>query len=185
MGSSHGRRLLGSDSAVRDTPASANDLLAEAVNHDLVVVIAHGEVLGPEDASILCVDGRGEIDRLDIARLAADPGAFAGSTVLLLSCEGGRVGPGIAEPGGLAGTLISAGARSVVGPLWPVRLDQAVHVAKAIIAGLNAGRDPSETLATIGEEDRHRGPVMGPPPSLAQQRILAFVQKLSFVNWVG
>lgn len=186
VGGCSGPALLLGSANVRDTPASASDVLAEAGEHQVIVLIAHGEVESLEEAAILCVDGRGCIDRLDVTRIGRKPDRFAGATVLLLSCEGGRVGDALAEPGGIAGTVISAGARCVVAPLWPVRLDVAVQVGEAVLRGIAEGASPWEVLAKrqiVGAEGSPR--LGGPPPSLSERQAAHDLQSLAFVTWVG
>ena len=185
-GERFGRGLLGDNLLVRDTPASAHDVLAEAGEHEIVVLIAHGRVESLEDAALLCVDAAGEIDILDVALLAQSPDRLAGATVLLLSCDGGRVGDSLADPGGVAGTLVSAGARCVVAPLWPVRLDVAAQVGEAVLRGLAGGEEPWDVLAGLHVQGRKESPLLGgPPPSLSDRRAEQSLQRLAFVVWVG
>jgi len=186
VGKLHGRALLGGEETARDTPASAGDLVAEAAEHDLVVVIAHGEADTPETASLLCVDALGRVDRLDIDRLSRAPTAFAGSTIVLLSCESGRIGERLVEPGGIAGTLLSAGARRVVAPLWPVKLDTATDVAEGVLRGLADGQEPWEVLATLQPTESISGPRLGRPGlSPSEGRAESGLQRLAFITWVG
>jgi hypothetical protein len=153
----------------------------------MIVVLAHGQVDAIEDAALLCLDEGGDLDRLDVTMLARDPDRFAGATVLLLSCETGRVSDSLAEPGGVAGTLVSAGARHVIAPLWPVQLDVAVQVGKAVLRGTQRGAAPWEVLAglriDVAADD---APTLGgPPPPLATRREERRWQGLAFVTWVG
>lgn len=163
-----GRSLL-EHPDVRDTPASVRDLLAEAQEHRTIVLVAHGMVRSPVDAAIVCVNAEGEGEYLDITKLATHPSAFAGAQVILLSCSSGAVGTGLADPGGLAGTLINAGARWVVAPLWPVYVATAVQVGRRLLEGLTRSEDPWEILANLpmGEDDD------------------AKVQRESFIAWIG
>lgn len=186
VGACFGRQLFGVRDEVRDTPASANDLLKEAAHHQVIVLLAHGEADTPEDAAFLCLESTGQLDRLDVPKLALAPDAFAGATVILLSCESGRMGQGLAEPGGLAGTLLAAGARCVVAPLWPVRIDVAAQVGRAVLAGLASGDEPWAVLAKLHSSADGEGPSLGrPPPPLSERRATETVQRLSFVAWVG
>lgn len=73
VGERFGRALLGKRSVVRDTPASARDVLLEAAEHETVILVAHGEVETLEDAAVLCLDASGSIDRLDVAQLGRSP----------------------------------------------------------------------------------------------------------------
>ncbi|MDP2270501.1 MAG: CHAT domain-containing protein [Archangium sp.] len=186
VGGRFGRGLLGERTEVRDTPASARDVLAEAGEHDVVVLIAHGQVETLEAGAILCIDKAGNIDRLDVAKLGREPDRFAGATVLLLSCDAGRVGDSLSEPGGIAGTLVSAGARCVVAPLWPVRLDVAVQVGEAVLQGLARGAEPWEILTELQVDGTRDSPTLGgPPPSLSERQAARDLQGMAFVTWVG
>jgi hypothetical protein len=186
VGHSFGRTLLGDRTIVRNTPASVANLLAEAGEHDMIVILAHGRVDAIEDAALLCLDEDGDLDRLDVTTLARDPDRFAGATVLLLSCETGRASDSLAEPGGVAGTLVSAGARHVIAPLWPVQLDVAVQVGQAVLRGIQRGAAPWEILAGLRIDGADDAPTLGgPPPPLAMQRAERQLQGLAFVTWVG
>lgn len=186
VGERFGRALLGERSAVRDTPASARDVLLEAAEHETVVLVAHGEVETLEDAAVLCLDASGNIDRLDVSQLGLSPDAFAGATVLLLSCEGGRMGDSLVDPGGLAGTLLAAGAACVVAPLWPVRLDAAEQVGCAVLDGMATGDEPWTVLAKLDVQARGDSPTLGrPAPSLSERRAEQARQRLAFVAWLG
>lgn len=166
-------------------PASPQNLLRRARDHDVFVIIAHGEAPSPEAAALLLVNEDGEVERLDLTALATHTGAFTGATVVLLSCESGRVGDAFHSPGGVAGALIAAGAKAVVAPLWPVRLDVAAEVAEAVILGLDAGVEPFEALAALRVSGRGGGPTLGPAPTLARQDQAADLQRLGFICWVG
>ncbi|MBI2893923.1 MAG: CHAT domain-containing protein [Deltaproteobacteria bacterium] len=186
VGGRFGRALLGERAVVRDSPASARDVLAEAGEHEVIVLVAHGEVETIETAAVLCIDSAGNVDRLDVATIAQDPDRFAGATVLLLSCDGGRVGDSLADPGGVAGTLVSAGARCVVAPLWPVQLDVAVQIGRAVLEGLATGQEPFAVLAKLQVVGKGDSPTLGrPPPSLSERQAAESLQRLAFVTWVG
>lgn len=185
VGALFGQALVVGAHSVRDTAASAKDLLAEAPNHDVLVIIAHGAVESPTDAALLCVNARGETERLHIHELARTPDAFLGATVVLLTCDGGRLGDSLAEPGGLAGTLLAAGARAVVAPLWPVYLDAAERVAAVFLQGLAEGVEPWVALARCADAPTADGPAMGPSPTVGQLTAAAEMQRLAFVIWVG
>lgn len=180
-----GRALLGNDPGVRDTPASPRDVLLEAAEHDLVVLVAHGELKHDGTAALVCIDRDGTSTRLTDDMLADEPEAFAGSTVVLLSCSAGQVTSMLADPGGVAGTLVSAGARCVVAPLWPVRIDSATHVAELVLRGSALGEEPSQVLTYIQRRRTDGGPHLGPPASLEDRRKLDALQHLAFIAWVG
>ena len=166
-------------------PASPANLLRRARDHDVLVIVAHGEAQTPESAALLLLDEAGEVQRLDVAKLAAHPGAFTGATVILLACESGRVGAGFHEPGGVAGALVAAGARAVIAPLWPVRLDVAEAVAEAVLRGVAAGEEPFEVLARVQAGGDGRGAMLGPAPALNVQNQASGRHRQAFVSWVG
>lgn len=186
VGKRYGRALLGVDSNVRDTPASASDLLAEAVEHDVVVILAHGEMSSAEAAWLWCIDRNGALEKLDVAVLANNPESVTGATVVLLSCETGRVGRSLVRPGGIAGTLIAAGARYVVAPLWPVDLDTAGRVGRAVAEGLADGLEPWVALARVQHDVGDGAVLLGrPSPSPAEQKAVRELRRLAFVTWMG
>lgn len=186
VGERSGRDVLGQRPEVRDSPASADDLLAEVVEHDVIVLIAHGQVEASDDAALICIDRAGKLDRLDVERLAREPNRFTGATLILLSCDSGRVGDRLTEPGGIAGTFLSVGARCVIAPLWPVRLDAAAEVGSAILRGLAAGHDLWGVLARLELDASPDSPTMGRRASTLSPRSGApSLQRLAFVAWVG
>jgi len=146
---SFGHALFGESPSVRHAPASPESLLAEAELHDVVVLLAHGSVDDSRNAWLVGVDSEGIRRPIDIATLARHPESFAGATLILLSCETGLVGGGLAEPGNIAGTLLSAGARCVIAPLWPVRLSHALTVGSELLNGLADGKKPWEVLTIL------------------------------------
>lgn len=186
VGRQYGRTILGDHRGVRDTPASARDLIAEISTHDVIVLLAHGQVNAADDAALMCVDKDGHLEPLDIAMLTSEAEQLAGATFILLSCDGGRVGSTLADPGGIAGTLLSAGARQVIAPLWPVRIDIAAQVGNAVLRGLTAGMTPWQALAGLALQSHHDAPALGkPPPTPAARQANQRLQQLAFVTWVG
>jgi hypothetical protein len=185
-GDRFGRALLGHDPGVRDTPVSPQDLLVESAEHDVVVVIAHGELTAAGEATMICLDRAGAIVPLTDDMLARSPEALAGSTVVLLTCSAGQVSSLLADPGGLAGTLLSAGARCVVAPMWPVRIDAAACVAELVLRGLAVGEEPWQVLTDVHHQVIGGGPSLGGPPGSAEdRRHTEVVQRLAFIAWVG
>ncbi len=185
VGARFGRDALDGVSGIRRTPVSPHDLLAEAEEHAIVVVIAHGE-LSQHGGTILCLDATGAIARLTEDMLAASPLAFAGSTIILLTCSAGQVTADLADPGGLAGTLLTAGARCVVAPLWPVRLDVATDVAEAVLRGAGFGDEPSRSLIHVQRRAQDDSPTLGGAPTpAATRRRDDEGQRRAFIAWVG
>ena len=102
------------------------------------------------------------------------------------------MGESLSEPGGLAGTLLAAGARCVLAPLWPVHLDVATDVAAQALEGLAEGVEPWQALSVAISRSEQPGPLLGRPPSLAQQReakenkvVTDSLQRMAFATWVG
>jgi hypothetical protein len=187
VGPAFGRTLLEDEPSVRDTPASASDLLAEIPNHDLIVIIAHGECESPTSASLVCIDSAGALQRLDVARLANESEALAGARVVLLSCDSGRIGSGHSNPGGLAGVLLAAGASCVVAPLDRLRVRSAKDIGVRIVEMLCRGQAPWDFLSAIqGPSAVTEGAALGRrAPSAAEQRATRGADGEAFVTWVG
>ncbi len=149
LGPQFGRAAFPAFARVRESSMSARALLSAAREHDVIAILAHGFVEPNGEGGIVCVGPDGSEEILDVTGVASDPNAFAGATVVLLSCETGRVAGAIHQPGGVAGILLAAGARMVVAPLWPVGFDVARDVARAILDGIARGHAPSEVLPAI------------------------------------
>ncbi|WP_146157291.1 CHAT domain-containing protein [Enhygromyxa salina] len=169
---------------IRNTPASPEDLLAEAPNHDLVVVLAHGGAGSEEQAALGCVDADGNGALLTGKHLAAHHDAFAGATVVLLACSSGRIGGELHAPDGVAGALLAAGARAVIAPLWSVYLNIAVHAARALLRGFAEGQRAWEVVAQLPARMIEAGPALD-EPSDDDKRAGGVVQLQSFVVWLG
>jgi hypothetical protein len=180
-----GRALLGRDPGVRDTPVSPQDLLDEAAEHDHVVIIAHGALAADGTAAMACVDREGSITSLTDDMLAEAPATFAGSTVVLLSCSAGQVTSMLADPGGLAGTLLSAGARCVVAPMWPVRIDVATRVGELVLRGATFGEEPSRVLDFLQRRGAEALLTTGVPPTTVEEQQAVALQCLGFVAWLN
>jgi hypothetical protein len=112
--------------------------------------------------------------------LADAPEAFAGSTVVLLACSAGQITSMLAEPGGLAGTLLSAGARCVVAPMWPVWIDAATQVAELVLRGAAFGEEPPQALRHVQRQAVTTSSTTGPPVPIEDRRGL--VQYLAFIS---
>lgn len=193
VGPEFGHTLLKEQPSVHDAPASADALLSKAKEHEVIVLIAHGEVKILEDAALLCLDAHGQIDRLDIEKLQGAPDAFLGATVILLVCDSGQMSGSPVEAGGIVGTLLAAGAACVVAPITPVRVDVAEQVGSELLQGLAAGEAPWERCAQFAKEARvttqgtpDKLPDLGrPPTSRSPKRAGQLLQRLSFVTWIS
>ena len=128
-------------------PVDARTVLEECDRASTIVVLAHGHASSPDAAWLHLLHPDGTEDRLDTDRLSRDPRALAGLRIILLSCEAGRTGDVVHQPGGIAGTLLTAGAKEVIAPLWPVRAQAAVEVARSVLDGLKRGRPAAVSLA--------------------------------------
>lgn len=180
-GARFGAAVVGRSPTVRDTPVSPLDLLGEATSHAVIVLIAHGEITA-DGARVVCVDRNGNLSYLTEADLAAQPQAFAGASVLLLTCSAGQLSSDLANPAGIAGPLLIAGARCVVAPLWPVRLDAATEVVEIILRAAASGDPPARALALV-QRGLTLDSAAGPAEPAA--RTVADLSRLAFVAWVG
>lgn len=169
---------------IRNTPASPEDLLAEAPNHDLIVVLAHGGAGSEDLAALECVDARGKRALLTGKHLAAHHDAFANATVVLLSCSTGRIGGELHTPDGVAGALLAAGAQAVIAPLWTVCVNVAVDTARALFDGFARWHKPWHVLARLPAQLIDPGPTLDEPT--AEDRWAGRVVQLQgFVVWLG
>ena len=163
-------------------PASPEDILRELAEADVAMLLCHGEVDGPRQAQLLLVDGKGALVPLGMERLAEDPRRVAGATVVLLSCQTGRVGDWIHQAAGLAGALLAGGARSVIAPLWPVLLDPALAVGHAVLRTLASGEPLSVELVRLQAPES--GPALGRRSSVQRGQEQAWSIR-AFVQWMG
>jgi hypothetical protein len=163
-------------------PASPEDILRELAEVDLAMLLCHGEVEGPRQARLLLVDGTGTLVPLGMERLAEDPRRVAGTTVVLLSCQTGRVGDWIHQAAGLAGALLAGGARSVIAPLWPVLLDPALAVGNAVLRTLASQEDMSVALQQLQAPES--GPALGRRSRAQREQEQAWSLR-AFVHWAG
>ncbi|HEX8821636.1 MAG TPA: hypothetical protein VF794_17050 [Archangium sp.] len=163
-------------------PVSPDELLRELADVDVALLLCHGEVAGPQQARLLLVDGSGALVPLSMQRLADDPRRVAGATFVLLSCETGRVGHWLHRAAGLAGALLAGGAGSVIAPLWPVLLDPAWAVGRAVLGALARQEDPSKALQRLTAPES--GPALGGPARVRREQETAWSLR-AFVRWVG
>jgi hypothetical protein len=163
-------------------PASPEDICRELKEADVALFLCHGEVSGPRQARLFLLNGAGAVAALDMEHIADEPQRLAGTTVVLLSCETGRVGDWLHRAAGLSGALLACGARSVIAPLWPVRLEPAVAVGEALLKGLPEGREPSVTLHALQAPEG--GVMLGRVGSEQLAAEKAWSLK-AFVHWMG
>ncbi|WP_426752739.1 hypothetical protein [Myxococcus sp. Y35] len=163
-------------------PASPDDILRELAEADVAMLLCHGEVDGPRQARLLLVDGTGSLVPLGMERLAEDPRRVAGSTVVLLSCQTGRVGDWIHQAAGLAGALLAGGVRSVIAPLWPVLLEPALAVGNAVLRTLASGEQLSVELGRLQAPET--GPALGRRSRAQREQEQAWSIR-AFVHWMG
>ncbi len=181
VGPNHGPSLL--PRAV-DLHPTVRHTIQELDSAAFAVVLAHGATEGPDEAWIELLNEDGGPERLDVGALARDPGAVSELSVVLLSCETGRAADHADVPGGVAGTLLLAGAREVVAPLWEVGLHSALNVADALCRARSAGTDLSVALATVAKQSLPQGgPALGRPSPV--DREAASWDAAAFVRWVG
>ncbi|WP_245769026.1 CHAT domain-containing protein [Stigmatella aurantiaca] len=165
QGGKFGRALRLSCPGLVERPASAGDVLRELTEADVVMFLCHGGVAGPRKATLQLLDEVGSDSELALEQVGADPRRIAGASIVLLSCETGRVGDWIHRAAGLAGAFLASGARQIIAPLWEVPLGGALIVGRAVLDSLTQGGDPSLALHTLqlpesqvgGASPRHSG----------------------------
>ncbi|GMT99789.1 hypothetical protein KH5H1_39090 [Corallococcus caeni] len=161
-----------------ERPASAQDVLRELAEADVVVILCHGGVEGPRKATLQLLDETGSDSELALEQVGADPRRIAGATVVLLSCETGQVGGWLHRAAGLAGAFLASGARRIIAPLWNVRLGTAVQVGSAVLEALAREQDPSLVLHSLQSESMQAD--SNPASSFGRNWSLK-----AFVHWVG
>lgn len=144
-----GEGLGAAISGLVNAPANPTGFLEEALEAQLIVLVAHGFVEPPFTAELTLVEADGRVTALPLHTIAQDPRRIVGKTFLLLSCETGRTGTWTHQAGGLAGALLSCGARRVIAPLWPVLVSPAIDVGEAMLVGLAVKQDPAQILAEL------------------------------------
>lgn len=138
--------------------ATREDFLATAGSARVLHLSAHGVL--DEDTPILsglaltryAEDGTpidGDLLLLDLyeVRLAAD-------LVVLSSCESARNGPGAGAIGSVAHAFLHAGARRVIGSLWPVRGEATTTLLRQFYEYYWAGELPSRALQLAKQDLR-------------------------------
>lgn len=128
-GARWGRSLAPNTNGVADLPPSPDEVIDALGRAGLTVLLCHGRAERPGDGRLRLLDHTGADAWLDVEALTATVGRLREATILLLSCETGRVAPMPHAVGGLAGALLAAGARAVVAPLVPVSLSIALELA--------------------------------------------------------
>lgn len=135
----HGRSTLLTDAA-----ATTTNVRLSMPRHDVVHLVAHGRFRhdNPLWSTIELADG--QLTVYELQRLGAVP-----ATVILASCESGIGGNrGGAQLQGLAGTLLSMGARTVVAAVGALPdTAETRQVMVALHRDLVGGLRPSESLA--------------------------------------
>lgn len=165
-GSTYGKALLPTAPAglVADRPASPEEVMARVQGSGLVLILAHGAYQpdDPTKSTFVLVDANGQEAKLTAQEISERPGLLGDAVVVLLSCESGASGRLDAGPSGLAGALLSIGARVVIAPLWPVLLGTAIRIGRAAVEHLAGGRpvaDLPDAIRTARRElDSTRGP---------------------------
>jgi hypothetical protein len=132
-----------------NAPADPKGFLDEALDAQLIILVAHGYVEPPLVAELSLIEADGRVTPLPLQTIAEDPRRIAGKTFILLSCETARTGTWSHQAGGLAGALLACGARRLIAPLWPVVVDPAIDFGEAMLVGLAASRDPAQILLDL------------------------------------
>ena len=170
---------------VIEKPANPKKLLHETKKHKYIILIAHGEVQNDE-ASFVCINEKGEQEKLGHNLLAESPNSFSGAKIILISCKSGLIGSNPISPSGLAGTLIASGATWVVAPLIPIEIETGRIVASQLLQGISEGKEPWEIISNITSPKSTKSVLMGRPKQSKTQKEQSRMQaQLQFVTWVG
>lgn len=165
-GRAYGRSLLPAvrPELIADRPPSRDEVLARVQGRRLLLILAHG-TYDPEEparSAFHLVDADGHETPLTAENISERPGLLRDTVVVLLSCESGASGRLDAGPAGLAGALLSVGAKVVIAPLWVVSLVTAVRVGRAVVEHLARGLPveslPDAVKAARRELDAEYGP---------------------------
>jgi CHAT domain-containing protein len=144
-------RALGGGSAVRMGPAATERFLksADLGQYAVLHLAAHALVDDekPERSAVLLAPGAPDEDGLLQIREIVGLG-LTGRVVVLSACRS-AAGPVLSGEGvvGLAQAFFQAGARTVVGSLWPLRDDEAERVFRAFYSRLAEGETVAKALA--------------------------------------
>jgi CHAT domain-containing protein len=128
---------------LRDDDATAESLLGQAAEHDVVHIASHGLFRddSPEFSAIRLTDRW--VTAAEVSRLRLD-----GQLIVLSACDTGRrhsSGP-LREVVGLPRALLSAGARGVVASRWPADDAATTTLMSALHHGLARGDSDAEAL---------------------------------------
>ncbi|HRI07553.1 MAG TPA: CHAT domain-containing protein [Nannocystaceae bacterium] len=156
-GATYGSHLEITARGLIDAPADPDGVLEDLKECSRVVMMCHGGFSDSSDPVLFLLDERGNRSELNLDRIAADPGAFVGATVILLACWAGQVGPRNYQVEGFPAVFLACGARRVIAPLWPVYVHAAVEVGTSLLRALETGRRPDEALAALIRQYQRSG----------------------------
>ncbi|MCA9694666.1 MAG: CHAT domain-containing protein [Myxococcales bacterium] len=182
-GSVFGQALSGGCPGLVEGPPDIEGSLRELADANLIVFLCHGEADGADLGRLLLLDSAGQMNWLHLHKIAEDPRRVVGASVVLLACSTGQIGAWGHRAGGLAGSFLACGAREVIAPLWPVRLQPAVAVANRVIAAIARGDEVSRALLT--HPDPEEGPVLGRRVSREQRHAEWARSTRAFIVWRG
>jgi tetratricopeptide (TPR) repeat protein len=133
--------------ALRGPDATTGQVIELLRVADIVQFAGHAafDVDDPLRSGFTCTTAAGGEDPLTISALLRETGAIRGRMVMLSACESGRVNADdpLDEQIGLAGVLVSVGARNVLAAQWPVDDLVAALVGTEFFARWDHGRVPA------------------------------------------
>ena len=132
-----------------DAPAAPDGVLEDIRECSRLVLMCHGGFNQSGDPVLCLVDENGEGVDLPLDRIASDPGAFVGATVILLACSAGRPSTESYRVDGLPAVFLACGARRVVAPLWPVYVEAAKEIGAALLTALEGRQRIDEAVAAM------------------------------------
>jgi hypothetical protein len=186
-GARWGRALGFSAAGLVERPPSPETLLDLATGADVVILLAHGKVIGAEGPAIELMNDRGEIAPLYARAIAARPRSLAGRHVVLLSCEAGFVHAAPHRLGLLLGELLACKPASVTAASWAVPVESALSVCRFVVHALLQGREPEEGLKDAIDQQLAGGigdgPTLGRRLTPTDRRAMQTAAARAWVTW--
>ena len=170
-----------------DRPPSPDTLFDLAADADVVILLAHGDVIAAAGPAMKLMSADGQVARVGAQSIAARSAALAGRHLVLLSCEAGFVESQRHRLGLLLGELLACGAASVTAASWVVPLGSALTVSRFVAHALAQGREPEEGLKEAIEQmlrtGAEEGPLVGGRITAAERRVDRVAAARAWATW--
>jgi hypothetical protein len=170
-----------------ERPPSPNTLFELAAAADVVVLLAHGNVIDADGPAMRLMDAAGKAAAVGARGIAARSAALAGRHLVLLSCEAGFVEAAPHRLGLLLGELLACGPASVTAASWAVSVESALTVGRFVVHALLQGREPEEGLKEaircLLTTETDGGPLLGGRITAADQRAGRTAEARAWATW--